>query len=98
MSDSAREKISMFSNVDLNQVISMPDVKNIYKVPLILYEHKITHWFADKFGLVELKQKLAECDARIPERVSMNGEESFKNYRIMQKWIELNDRYYILGV
>lgn len=92
MSDSAREKISMFSNVDLNQVISMPDVKNIYKVPLILYEHKITHWFADKFGLVELKQKLAECDARIPERVSMNGEESFKNYRIMQKWIELNDR------
>lgn len=92
MSDSSREKISMFSNVDIQQVISMPDVKNIYKVPLVLFEHKITHWLADKFGLTELKQKLAEADSRAFDRMSLNGEELFKTNRIMQKWIELNNR------
>lgn len=86
----------MFSNVDIDQVISMPDVKNIFKVPLVLFEHKITHWLAEKFGLESLKKKLAECDGVVVNRMSLNGDDMFKNYQIMQKWIELNNRFVLI--
>lgn len=94
MTDSAREKISMFSHVDINQVICMPDVSNIYKVPIILYEHKVAEWLADRFSLKEVSQKLHEANSlSVIRSNSINVDDMTKSYQIMQKWIELHDRY-----
>lgn len=93
MSESAREKISMFSNVDINQVISMPDVNNIYKVPLILFERNIAHWLAEKFSLLDLRKKLVDSNTIWSRNNSMNADEILKSQHLMQKWIELHDRF-----
>jgi CTP synthase (UTP-ammonia lyase) len=94
MPDTAREKVSMFSHVDINQVICIQDVNNIYKVPMMLFENKVAHWLAERFSLRELAAQLQDVPSPVvPNRAdSMNAEDMIKSHHIMQKWIELFDR------
>ena len=87
----------MFSHVDINQVICLPDVNNIYKVPMILYENKVAHWLADRLSLRELSNKLMREPAisPIPNRsnsINVDENDSVKAPHLMQKWIELYER------
>ncbi|CAF0710741.1 unnamed protein product [Brachionus calyciflorus] len=86
--ESAREKISMFSHVEKDQVICLPDVNNIYKVPLILYEHKLADFFADRLSLKNMKQKLNE--AALMPKIDVDNLKISEG--IMKKWIELYER------
>jgi CTP synthase len=46
-----REKISLFTNVQPEDVISNPDVATIYEVPLVLNEQRVADRILDKFNL-----------------------------------------------
>ena len=46
-----KEKISLFTNVPLWGVISMPDVDTIYKVPRLLHEQGLDGLICDKLRL-----------------------------------------------
>lgn len=47
----AREKIALFTNVELSGVISLPDVNNIYRVPLLLHQQSVDERVLQRFGL-----------------------------------------------
>ena len=86
MPESAKEKVSMFSHVNKDQVISMPDVNNIYKVPLVLYEHKIAEWLSERMNLTSVAKRLAD----FPKMCDFSDSEQPPT--IMQSWVELSDR------
>ena len=87
MTESAREKVSMFSHVNIDQVICLPDVNNIYKVPLILYGHRLAEWFAQRLSLKDVSSQLLITSPPIDN-------ECFKHTnQIMQKWTELAEQY-----
>jgi CTP synthase len=92
MPESAREKISMFSHVDKDQVISMPDVNNIFKVPLVLFEHKIAGWLAERLSLKSVTQRLLDYSARIASDSMESAGQQQQQPSIMQRWIELSER------
>lgn len=46
-----RAKISLFSNVSMDCVISVPDAKTIYEVPLMLHAQKLDDLVCQKLGL-----------------------------------------------
>lgn len=46
------EKISLFSNVRPEAVISMPDVDSIYKIPLVLHEQGLDRIVCEELGLI----------------------------------------------
>ena len=50
--DDEREKISLFTNVPLHGVISMPDVDVIYKVPRVLHEQGLDEQICMKLQLL----------------------------------------------
>ncbi len=92
MPESAREKLAMFTHVDKDQVICLPDVNTIYKVPVLLYEHGLADWFAQRLSLHQVSERLS-VDAEANASLSS----SKRALCIMQKWIELAERYlYIL--
>lgn len=91
MPDSARAKISMFANVDLDQVICVPDVNNIYRVPTLLFENRVAHRLADRLGLNELQGKLNLENAVQPKN-SLGADDVFKSNQFMEKWFELYNR------
>ena len=88
MPESAQEKISMFSHVAIEQVICLPDVNTIYKVPVILYQHKLAEWFAERLSLKEVSRKLQVAHLEV-----MPDQDILKqSNNIMRKWAQLADR------
>jgi len=91
ISEEARDKISLFCDVDREAVISLPTVPTIYEVPLILEETGLGQLIADRFNLKtnqpnlsqwhELVRRLKEC--REPVNIALVG-----------KYVELQDAYY----
>lgn len=51
LSDESKRKISMFSSVDVNSVISDPDAESIYSVPETLYSEGILNAICEKLKL-----------------------------------------------
>ena len=89
MPESAQEKISMFSHVAKEQVICLPDVNTIYKVPVILYQHNLAEWFAERLSLKEVTRKLQVASLESTLKQSNN---------IMKTWAQLADRLFELAI
>jgi CTP synthase (UTP-ammonia lyase) len=84
MPESAQEKISMFSHVAKEQVICLPDVNTIYKVPVILYQHKLAEWFAERLSLKDVSRKLQVASFDVENIKQANN--------IMRTWAELAEK------
>ena len=90
--DELREKIALFCDVKVDNVVSEPDAWSIYAVPLMLEESGVGKIVVDELGLTEraTEPDLTEWRALV---------ESIKNARIpleiglVGKYIELRDAY-----
>lgn len=51
LEDGARKKIALFCDVPLEAVVSAPDAKSIYQVPVFLEEQGLTDYLLKKMGL-----------------------------------------------
>ena len=51
LDDSARKKIALFCDVPLDAVISAPDAKSIYQVPIFIEEQGLTSYLLKRMGL-----------------------------------------------
>ncbi|MFM7533595.1 MAG: CTP synthase, partial [Rubrivivax sp.] len=88
--DDERDKISLFTNVPLHGVISMPDVDTIYKVPRVLHEQGLDELICMRLQLLTRPTDLKRWDALVHEvehpqrevRIAMCG-----------KYTELSDSY-----
>jgi len=60
LDDRRKQRLAFFCNVDEKDVISNPDVDNIYKVPLILEEQKMVERILSKVGLKARKRDLKQ--------------------------------------
>ena len=82
MPESAKEKISMFSHVNKQQVICLPDVNNILKVPVVLDDHKLADFFVERLSLKDILET---------SHSSIGNELIVKN-SYMQKWRDLSEK------
>jgi CTP synthase len=88
--DDERDKISLFTNVPLHGVISMPDVDTIYKVPRVLHEQGLDELICMRLQLLTRPPDLKRWDALVHEvehpqrevRIAMCG-----------KYTDLSDSY-----
>ncbi len=53
-----KEKLSIFCNINKNDIISAPDVKSIYEIPLNLEKEKIGNRILEKFSMKSKKNDL----------------------------------------
>ncbi|CAF4100759.1 unnamed protein product [Rotaria sordida] len=49
---SAKEKVSMFCQVDKDHVICIPDVKTLFRVPLLMEENGVFHFLSSRLHLI----------------------------------------------
>ncbi len=85
-----REKIALFCNVDLNAVISAPDVDDIYRLPLVFRGQDLDDRILEKLGIWAAQPNLERWEAFLeraqaaarPVRVAMVG-----------KYVDLTDSY-----
>ncbi|MCA3119392.1 MAG: CTP synthase, partial [Rhodocyclaceae bacterium] len=85
-----RAKISLFSNVQLDSVISVWDADSIYKIPSMLHKQGLDQIVCDVLGLKAGAADLADWDALVhglehPERTVRIG--------MVGKYVDLSDSY-----
>ena len=90
LSDSLKEKISLFCSVPASSVIEAIDVKNIYQIPLNFYDQK-----ADEVVCKQLNLPLKKSDLTNWKDL-VNTVDSLKNeieISLVGKYVELEDAY-----
>jgi len=91
ISDSIKDKISLFCDVERKAVIPLPTVQTIYEVPLILEEEGIGKLLVKRLGLKKSRKDLSkwrqmvDCLKEPCETVTI---------ALVGKYVELEDAYY----
>ncbi|MEN9416930.1 MAG: synthase PyrG [Pseudomonadota bacterium] len=88
--DDEREKISLFTNVPLHGVISMPDVDTIYKVPRVLHEQGLDELIGVRLQLLTRPADLKRWDALVHEVAHPRAE---VHIAMCGKYTDLSDSY-----
>ncbi len=84
-------KISLFTNVEENSIISAYDVKtSVYEVPLIFHSQNLDNIVLEKLKLKSSKADLREWSAIVE---ILKKTEQVTNIGIVGKYIDLNDTY-----
>ena len=88
--DDERDKISLFTNVGLQGVISMWDVDTIYKVPRMLHEQRLDELICMKLQLLTKSADLSRWDRLVYEVAHPKFEVSIA---MCGKYTDLSDSY-----
>jgi len=90
LSDEARRKISLFTNVQPDMIFSDPDVDNIYRVPLILHSQGLTMKISERLGLPYREPDLSSWEVFVDKLE--NASRKAKIYMV-GKYTKVRDSY-----
>lgn len=90
ISESARRKIALFTNVELPAVVSLPDTDTIYRVPSMLRAAQLDEIIISKLGLACEAADLSEWDRVVDAKTNPDQEVTIA---IVGKYMELLDAY-----
>ncbi|NLX92123.1 MAG: CTP synthase [Firmicutes bacterium] len=90
LSHEIKEKIALFCDVKVNEVIENTSVSNIYQVPLLLKEQGLDVKVLDKLGLPLKEAHLEEWEAMVQKIKSLQEK---VNIALVGKYISLKDAY-----
>ena len=88
----SKNKISLFCNVDKENVLSIPDVSNIYHVPMLLLQQNFHHLLSKKLNLNLIQQeKLKLLSGKseiinINENKNKNDNDIIINHELVSNW------------
>ncbi len=91
--EAAREKISVFCNVQKCNVIKMLDAKSIYHVPIYLKEQRMDELVLEHFGLEKREIDLSEWEDFLEHVDCLDETDSQVNIAIVGKYVSLEDAY-----
>ena len=85
-----REKIALFADVDLDAVITNPDVPDVYLVPIALHEQGLDELVCRKLSIDAPPPDLEEW-LELTERI--NERDSLVEIALVGKYVKLHDAY-----
>jgi CTP synthase len=85
-----REKIALFADVDLDAVITNPDVSDVYLVPVALQEQGLDELVCRKLGIDAPAADLTEW-LELTDRIS--GRKESVEIALVGKYVKLHDAY-----
>ena len=84
-------KIALFTNVDKQAVISLPDAQSIYQIPMILHAQKLDDIVIKKLGMINLeKANLTQWQAVLDAQAHQT---KTVKVAMVGKYTELSDAY-----
>jgi CTP synthase len=86
----AREKIALFTNVETKSVISLPDVDNVYSIPLLMRDQGVGEIVAEKLNLPKLAIDLKQWEKIV---TVMQNYQHAVTIAMIGKYVDLVDAY-----
>lgn len=88
--DSIKKKISLFCNVEKDNVIQNLNADTLYQVPLMMENEGLAERAISHFGLKSGKPKLADWTKMVERQLNIKDE---VNIALVGKYVELKDAY-----
>ncbi|MCH9828926.1 MAG: CTP synthase [Gammaproteobacteria bacterium] len=88
--ESERRKISLFTNVASNAVISSLDLDDIYKIPSWLHQQQLDDLVVEHFGIEARRADLSQWDRVVASRDEQDVE---VEVAMVGKYVDLTDAY-----
>ncbi len=88
--ESARQKIALFTNVDLEAVVFLPDINTIYRIPSLLHATGVDNYIVNRFNLDCPAADFSEWDRVVDAKLHPDRE---VNLAMVGKYTELLDAY-----
>ena len=85
-----REKIALFGDVDKRAVVPLTTAQTIYQVPLMLEEHGLGKFIAERFGFTDRAVNLDEWQSLVNRLIAPKEK---LRIGIVGKYVELPDAY-----
>ena len=85
-----REKIALFTNVELANVIALPDAETIYQVPVILHESRLDDVVCELLGIWSREPQLDEW-RRIVDAIEHPSDQV--KIGVVGKYVDLHESY-----
>lgn len=84
--DGARDKLSIFTGVPKSAIISLHDVSNIYRVPLMMMDQNVPSMLAQRLRLPQFKPSNDVAYNEVEEELC-----DIVNSKVIQDWKKLSD-------
>jgi CTP synthase len=88
--ESARKKIALFTNVDMEAVVSLPDTDTIYRIPSLLHGTGVDNYIVNRFNLDCPPADFSEWDRVVDAKLHPERE---INLAMVGKYMGLLDAY-----
>ncbi|MCP5346406.1 MAG: CTP synthase [Gammaproteobacteria bacterium] len=88
--ESSRHKIALFTNVDLEAVVSLPDTDTIYRVPSLLHATGLDNYIVNRFNIDCPAADFSEWNRVVDAKLNPERE---VNLAMVGKYMELLDAY-----
>ena len=85
-----RKKIALFTNVDEQGVVSLPDVSSIYQIPMLLREQGVGQLVVSKLGIQTKPADLSDWEAVVKRQ---QNPKHTVNIAMVGKYVGLADSY-----
>lgn len=89
LSQAQKDKIALFTNVEVENVISLPDVKNIYDIPLKLFDYNVHKCLQAKLN-IDIEPELSMWKEAMRRR---NNPKYAVKIALVGKYTDLADAY-----
>lgn len=90
ISEQARSKIALFTNVEMRAVIPLPDVDFVYQIPLELHRQRLDEIVVEMMGIQAKTADLHEWEKVVDAYRNPTGE---INIGMVGKYVELTESY-----
>ena len=88
--ESSRQKIALFTNVDQEAVVSLPDTDTIYRVPSLLHGTGVDNYIVNRFNIECPQADFSEWERVVDAKLHPERE---VNLAMVGKYMELLDAY-----
>lgn len=90
LDDDTKQKISLFCDVEQSDVVSNPDVDNIYRLPLVLREEGLDRRVSRKLGLANDRGNMERWERLVD---SMENPDNQLKIALAGKYTDMDDSY-----
>jgi CTP synthase len=84
LEDATKEKLSLFTSVPNNAIMSIHDVSNIYRVPLMMIEQNLPSMLAQRLRIQPYASRRDKLNY-----AQVDGVTDIKNSELIKSWTEL---------
>ena len=98
LEEGARRKLSLFCSVPENAIVSLHDVSNIYRVPLMMLDQNVPSMLAQRLQIRSISNGKSKAYANAPENKSIRRSKLIRDWRALANSVDTPENECVIAM